>query len=304
MKVMVYILLAMLVPVEICAQNAASSNAPPETVAAQAASSPSLHVIANVRSQFLGTNFGQVVCDANGNVYARKYDVSVYGSAFERAPVQEIGADGRLSVSFGVPDALPDASVSDFFVASDGRVYLLASAREAEPPGYGAYVLRFAANGALESKIRVDTEERFSPVHIGVFKSGEILITGRQGKMNYAPFTGVFSSTGGLIKTIFEPEDEDLRLRAQAGDEDVLAHSNFGNEAVDLGSVAAGSDGNMYVMRRTSPALIYVISSRGSMVRKLHVSADDPAMFPRALEPFAGGLVVMFGRRGMGARAR
>jgi hypothetical protein len=159
--------------------------------------------------------------------------------------------------------------LENFFVASDGRVDLLAWAQARDHPGYHAYVVKFAANGSLESKIQIEMPEHTLPGHIAVFRSGEILVSGRN---RFTPFTGVFASNGKLIKEILEAEDEELGRRAQAGDADVLAHSNVGNDAVDLGGVVAGSDGNAYLMRRTSPALIYVVSSRGEVIRKLHIA--------------------------------
>jgi hypothetical protein len=298
MKLVAHLLLTMLFSGEIYAQNAASGNRP-QAVVPRAASSSTLQVVSSVKTQFQGTNFNQIACDAYGNLYTRKYDDS--GPAFDRAPVQQIRPDGSLSSSLALPDTLTDGIITDFFVASNSKVYLLGWARTVSPPGYGAYVLRFATNGALEANVQVDAGQRFFPSHIGIFKSGEILITGRQGEMDHSPFTGVFSSNGKLIKSIFEPEDEDLRQRARAGDPDVLAHSNFGNEAVELGGVAEGADGNIYLLRRTSPALIFVISSQGTVVRKLRIDAGDSTAFPTALQSFSGGLAILFGNRAGGS---
>jgi hypothetical protein len=296
-------LLAILVPTAIYAQENAAGNTPPATVAAHAAPRdmpPTLHVSADVRTQFPGTNFGQVTCDEEGNVYARKYDTTGNPPKFMRAPVQKIKVDGRLSESFGVGDALLDAVVNGFFAASDGKVYLLAWAQATGHPGYSAYVVKFAADGSMESKIQIDGEQRFLPAHIAVFKSGEILISGRD---RYTPFTGVFTPSGKLIRQISEPEDEELRKRAEAADPDVLAYSNVGNDAVDLGGVAGGSDGNVYLMRRTNPALIYVISARGKVVRKLQINTEDSLMLPAGLQSFPGGLAVLFASR-EGGKAR
>jgi hypothetical protein len=201
-----------------------------------------------------------------------------------------------VSGSFDIADAALDGHLEGFFVSSDGKVYLLAWAQPADHPGYQAYVVKFAANGALESKIQIEMPEHTLPGHIAVFKSGEILISGRN---RFTPFTGVFTSNGKLIKGISEPEDEELRRRAQAGDADVLAGStNAGNDAVDLGGVVAGSDGNAYLMRRTSPALIYVVSSRGELIRKLHIPTDGSLMFPQDIHSFPGGLVLSFAKDG------
>ncbi|HEX8813901.1 MAG TPA: hypothetical protein VF753_00220 [Terriglobales bacterium] len=255
-----------------------------------------LRITANVKTNFSGTNFGQVGCDANGDVYVRNYDAS---PKFMRAAVQRIGADGATSGHFGIADASLDGVINDFFVTARGPVYLLAWAQDIIRPGYHSYVLKFAPDGSLESMVRLQASDHVLPAHIAVFESGEILMTGRD---RYTPFTAVFTSGGGAVKEIFEPEDAELGKRAQAGDTDVLAYSNVGNDAVDLGSAALGSDGNAYLMRRTSPALVYVISSNGAVVRKLYVGADGSSAFPKQIHAFPGGLALSFESEG-GARA-
>ncbi len=298
MKMLACILICLTISLEIYAQNSASGSRSRTEILPSNLST--LEMISNSKTQFQGTNLGQVSCDAHGNLYARKYDDSGSGPALDRTPVQQIKPDGTLSLSFALPRTLSEGIISDFFVASDGSVYLLGWARTNVPDVYGSHVLRFAASGALEADVQLEAGQRFFPSHIAVFRSGEILVTGRQGEMDHSPFTAVFTSAGKLIRTVFEPEDEELRQRAIAGDPDVLARSNFGNEAVDLGGTTQGDDGNVYVLRRTSPALIFVIYSQGIVVRKLRVDAGDSSAFPRTLQAFSGGLVIVFGKPSVG----
>lgn len=284
MRLVVAALLGMLVPVLAHGQKKEMAKPAPATA---------LRFLASTETQFPGSTFGHVTCDEGGNVYARKYDGT--DDSVLHAPVRRIGADGRVTQSFGVADASPDL-VQGFFVASDGKVSLVAWAGARVHSGNRAYVMEFEANGSPKSTIQVDTEEWFLPAHIAVFKSGEFLLSGRRGSR---PFTGVFTPDGKLISTIFEPEDEELQKRAEAGDPDVqVTESNSSNDAVDLGGVAVGSDGNAYLMRRTSPALIYVISARGEVIRKLRINADESLRwFPEQLQSFPGGLVVLFDNR-------
>jgi hypothetical protein len=285
-KLALYALLV-IVPSEICAQNATTKNAPP--FRAQLTSPATLQIVSDAKINFPG--FGPVECDANGNIYARKDDGSL-GREFMRAPVEKLRADGGTSGSFGLEGTGLDGHVEGFFVDSDGEVYLLAWAHAIDQAGYHLYVVKFGAGGSLESKIQLDLSNRVLAGLIAVFKSGEILISGRD---KFTPYTGVFASSGKLIKEIYEPEDEELRIRAQKGDPDVLANSNFGNEAVERGGVVVGSDGNAYLMRHTSPALIYAISSHGEVIRKLRINTDG---LPQDIHSFAGGLVLWFTRSG------
>ena len=63
-----------------------------------------------------------------------------------------------------------------------------------------------------------------------------------------------------------------------------------------------GSDGNAYLVRRTSPALVYVISAHGVVLRKLRVGSEDPLMLPQEVHAFPQGLVFVFGRNSGGMR--
>ena len=45
----------------------------------------------------------------------------------------------------------------------------------------------------------------------------------------------------------------------------------YGNRAVSGGKIRLGDDGNVYLMRRTSPATIYVISPSGELVRTVKI---------------------------------
>lgn len=106
-----------------------------------------LRISTEVQTHFPGPNFGRIACDKVGNMYARTNDSS---PNFMRAPVQEIRADGSLAETFSVADVLKDAVVHGFFVAADGKVYLLAWAQATGRAGYSPYVVKFAADGPLD----------------------------------------------------------------------------------------------------------------------------------------------------------
>ena len=47
-------------------------------------------------------------------------------------------------------------------------------------------------------------------------------------------------------------------------------------------------------MRKASPAVIYAISARGEVVRKLRLDPGDPGLEPSGLQPAQGRLAVLF----------
>jgi len=55
-----------------------------------------------------------------------------------------------------------------------------------------------------------------------------------------------------------------------------------------------GSDGNAYLLRATSPALIYVISANGEVVRKLRIDSPGPGLLPRHMKAAPGRLAISF----------
>jgi hypothetical protein len=302
MKIALYFSLALLVSGEVFAQSAATGNATSAAVGTQAApqaATPTLRMVANITTQERGRPYGEVMCDEGGNVYTRVPDDGS-SQASLHAPVHKLNADGSLSSTFEIANAALDASLHDFFVTSDGKVYLVAWGQTHGEPGWHAYALQFTANGELKSTVQINTKQHIFPSHIAAFESGEILVTGKQGEKENTPFTGVFTASGKLIKEIFEPEDEELGRRAELGDADVVHGSGSGNDAVDLGAAAGGPDGNVYLMRSTSPALIFAVTARGEVVRKFPVSTGDPLMFPVRLQSFPGGIAVLFSRSGFG----
>ncbi len=111
----------------------------------------------------------------------------------------------------------------------------------------------------------------------------------------------MYAADGRLVKEIYEPEDEEARQKAEVGDtEYVGVGGNMGNRFVSLGDVAAGSDGNVYLLRRTppgSPTLIYVISPAGEVVRKLRIDTGDADLVARGIRSYDGRLAIGLGRR-------
>ncbi len=58
----------------------------------------------------------------------------------------------------------------------------------------------------------------------------------------------------------------------------------------------AASDGNVYLLRSTSPALVHVISPSGEIVRELKVETGDPALYPTGIRAAKGRLAIVFHR--------
>jgi len=260
-----------------------------------------LRLTSDVRSQFLGPAFNRVACDDAGNLYARRYVPGAKGTE----PIQKIAPTGAVVRAFDANANPQDPfSINDFFVSPDGALYLLGWSTEHVHSGSRVYLLRYGRDGSFISKTQVTSDEYFFPYNLAVFSSGAFVLTGVAGKDDNTPFTAVFSRSGNLVAKISEPEDDELRKAAEEGDSAAHDERLSGNAAVELGRVGAGPDGNVYVMRRTSQAVIYVISPNGRVVRKLHIDSSDPAVHPRDLQFSARGLAVSFPGEGAATMLR
>jgi len=258
--------------------------------------SSTLQIVASSNVIPTGGLFGNGRCDDYGNIYVRILDA--VGSEKRRSnlylPVQKILPDGRLGQIFSFSEALPDLKSYDFFVTGAGKVYM-----QARNPEKGTvYVLEFDTNGTLRPPILLDVGETVSSRQIVVFPSGELLVSGTSGEFFRKPFTAVFDAKGKLIKQINEPEDEYAKARAEAGDKDFIEEGmSTDNTSVVKGDAALGSDGNAYLLRATSPALIYVISPKGDVIRKLRIESPEPGLVARQLKSSHGKLAVIFLQR-------
>lgn len=267
----------------------------PRFALAQSASAPenltNLTVTAAANLPLQGSVVGKARCDDEGNIYFRSLDAetSRQHHAVSKLPIQKVSVNGGLWVVFRMSDDPSDLLGSDFFVTGDGRVYLAARRRSDQ----SACVLEFSNAGKFLAEIPLG--QRFIPRQIVVYKSGEMLLGGTDGELNHTPFTAVFDAAGNLIKKIYEPEDEYARTRADVLDPTyVRAGTTADNTSVVHGDAALGSDGNAYLLRATSPALIYVISSKGEVVRKLHVKSPSSGLVAQRLKSSKGRLAIVF----------
>jgi hypothetical protein len=68
----------------------------------------------------------------------------------------------------------------------------------------------------------------------------------------------------------------------------------FGNWAVSGGQIRLGEDGNAYLMRRTSPATVYVISPSGELLRSLKIEPPESGQMPNDMQISGNRIAVQF----------
>src|ERR1700739_2307430 len=227
------------------------------------------------RSQTLHAKLGvhdygltDAACDPQGDAF-----VTVYATDESPAdrPLLMFDGSGVLKTSFASSrKALSLSSFEDHFEPSalltEGGVARLVWANKA------MYLALFNAHGELQRRTKLDPPS-ILPYGIAVFPSGEFLVSGLEHVHSvralspYKVFTALYDKDGRLQRRLSFTGDVQIEAAAEIGDARYSRGPMFGNAAVSYGRIRLGEDDNAYLMRRTSPATVYVISSSGELLR-------------------------------------
>jgi hypothetical protein len=226
----------------------------------------------------LGSNdvpANDIMCDKSGNTFVTIYDPATDDKSDR--PMLKFNKSGSLKAEFptgrktlGLSDAGPFEPSA---LLPNGGIARLVWSRD------GMSLERFTAEGKLESGTKLDGLADLSivPYQVAGFSSGEILVSGlercrsRRCFAAFKSFTAIYDQAGHLLKRLSISGDDEIDAAAEIGDSRYASGPMFGNRAVSGGKIRLGDDGNAYLMRRTSPAMVYVISSSGEMVRTVKI---------------------------------
>lgn len=227
----------------------------------------------------LGSNdfpSNDIMCDKNGNTYVTVSDPT--SDDRSDRPLLKFDESGAFKGEFQTSrKSLGLSEYEDPFEPStllpNGGIARIAWGQ------YGMHLVRFAPDGGLESRVKLEgsTAPTLLPYQAAAFPSGEILVSGlekcrsRRCISAFKSFTAIYDQSGHLLKRLSIPQDDEIDAAAEIGDSRYASGPMFGNRAVAGGKMRLGDDGNVYLMRRTSPATVYVISSSGDLVRTLQV---------------------------------
>jgi hypothetical protein len=249
----------------------------------------------NIPSE-LGGAFNSAKCDADGNLYIRK-------AAFDRpllGPVVKIDPDGKRVASFD-PSAFSQLALDRadaFSPASDGGIYQIAQRGVTKPD---IYVIHFASNGDASSPTHLDAD--FEAYTFAAFAEGNFLVSGAKRDASNKNdrgknFTAVFTADGReLAQLSFQKNTSQ-----PAGDKSPTKSSGKSlsltpDDAVatlDLADAEAGTDGYLYVMHRSAPAIVYVISATGKIMRTLKIRPPSASFLPGTFHLSGNQLAISF----------
>jgi len=245
-----------------------------------------------VKSEMGGIFFSPTKCDAEGNLYSMEAIDATSG-------IRKMSPKGHLVATFA-GSAATDLSVwhgTYFAVTSDGSVYQLGDLRDSRD----RVVISYIKDGSYRSGARLEAPhgaEDWNEMQIAVFPSGDFLIAGSindpDSKVRL-PFTGIFDARGAIKREIVFRDDADLQKMAEAGDPRVVTPGHeFMNSAVDAGQAESGEDGNVYLMRKISPAIFYAVSPAGEVVRRFTIDPGESDYAPVVMHTSGSRIAVEF----------
>jgi hypothetical protein len=247
----------------------------------------------SIASEMGGAFMFPAKCDADGNLYIRKYatDRPLLG------PIVKIDPEGKR-VAFFDPVAVSQLKLDRadaFSPAPDGGLYQIAAVGIAKPQ---IFVLHFSSDGSSASPIHLDAD--FQPFQFAPFAGGNLLLSGFQrDSQNRSdpgrPFTAVFSADGRMLAQIsFESSPKPVPRSAKTVAKPTTSAADKPAPTLDLSDAEAALDGNIYVLRRSSPALIYLISPAGQILRTLKIKSPTPGVMPNTFHVSANRVGISF----------
>jgi hypothetical protein len=223
-------------------------------------------------------------CDEKGNSYVKLLE-SGMGMA---GPIFRISEKGLVEAEFDTTGTLGNT----FAARPNGGI---ATARL---DGKTKVIDNFGPDGKREAEVRLEQPPiPFFPMQIAVFPSGGILLAGSQYRASDQASTAVYDHEGHLIKQLVLEGDAELEHAIPPVDKK-SSHVPLADRTSISRSVAiTGDDGNVYLLRATSPPTVYAISSTGEVVRKIVVQGPTGVAWPKfGIRVIKNRLVVEFYR--------
>ena len=239
-----------------------------------------------VKSEMAQFFIDPLKCDGDGNLYLMTNMDAVTG-------IRELNSKGERQAVF-VASSATDLKVqlaAYFSVAANGGIYQLAYLRDS----IDRVVLVFNKDGTYKAGLKLQPGFSWIPSQVASFSSGDILVAGLRDDhdtKSAVPFTGVFDSTGTLRKQVVLADDQDIQDMAVDGR--VTSGHPYGNRAVEAGQMESGDDGNVYLMRRLSSPIVYVISPGGEVVRRFVVNPGSTDFIPDSMHIAGGKIAILF----------
>lgn len=235
-------------------------------------------------------------CDAGGNIYLRP-------GGSRLGPIRRVDREGSQAVTFAAGSDVKWNRFGYFHVDDRGAIDQLAYVADEPAP----YIIHFKSDGGYASKTKLQIGEgtRASLYQLAAFPTGSFIVAGSigglvgSGSRTGQPFTAIVSSDGAIVRQLRLADDERLGEMAKKGDTDlVLPEVPEANLSIDFGSAETAEDGNVYLMRRVNPAIVYAISPGGEVLRRFTIDpasdSEGARLLPASLHSSGNRLALLF----------
>ncbi len=238
-------------------------------------------------------------CDSQGNMYVLG-PVPNSGEATGLAGIQvtRLDATGKLVATF--PPQLPSgiegpARFVDFAGDGTGGAFGLIDSMQ-ETGGVpkkrsGPYLAKFSSDGNVDSVSTMDIGDRLIPRRLEAMAAGQLFVAGVD-RIDRSMSAAIFDSNG---RNPTKVEGTARLEKTLTGD----ALSAL-RESLREGSVAAGTDGYVYVVGRSPRPVVLVISSNGQLIRYFFVRPPDPNFTAVGALQNGTRLAIAFAAKGSG----
>ncbi|HEV2417542.1 MAG TPA: hypothetical protein VGX94_07045 [Terriglobia bacterium] len=190
-------------------------------------------------------------------------------------PVQELSLDSKTAISFPVPHVSDHQDVGrlDFNIDSQGKVYALLEASnpvgQGQTPKTDYYIAGYSGDGTNNSLVQISgiPDKNAIPLRLAAFLNGNFLLTGNTSIPGQEPkfFAAILASHGTFVTDVHLQSGGSLK-------------SMTGN-----GLAVGAPDGDVYVLRDTTPPRLAAISPQGQVVHELQVQPPLPHLQPTQL---------------------
>ena len=285
---------------------AGSGGPPPKTLApSQSPAPPAAALYEAERVHFSApppvATLATTQCDAEGNVYIQYLSslqslVQNPQRGLGNAPLTRVSVKSKKTTIFQMPAPEGYTAAFDhrFFIMPRGDVYELMIAyrhpRDFDGPNWpDTFVVRFKDDGTVDSltKLEPPPEVHFTAMRLGVFGDGTFLVTGlevagrRQLPANHltawfdraGAYKGPITLADDIQSTGFPPKAAGAAPPSPGeGGNTGVSQSPEGPagpwfQQVQASFMLPSPDGSLYLIRATSPALVYVVSPGGVVAR-------------------------------------
>jgi hypothetical protein len=138
------------------------------------------------------------------------------------------------------------------------------------------------------------------PAALAPFASGNLLVTGQKYDRDPSnqpmwPFTAIFASDGTLLKEIKLDDDDAIHDLTVSSDPRVVSPQNpTSNRAISFSQMLPAEDGDIYLVRWLTPAIVYAVSPGGEVVRRFKIDPGDGDYRPGPVHISGNRMAVLF----------